>query len=98
MHRFYLAPNDWSSATLRGSEAHHARSVLRLQPGARVTLFDGQGREGTAEINGGNGTYAADVADNGEPGRGRDIFTLTLSTGYTAGGAIEGGNIQLHCK
>ena len=54
--------------------------------------------EGTAEINGGNGTYAADVADNGEPGRGRDIFTLTLSTGYTAGGAIEGGNIQLHCK
>jgi 16S rRNA (uracil1498-N3)-methyltransferase len=50
MHRFYLAPNDWSSATLTGSEAHHARSVLRLQRGARVTLFDGQGREGTAEI------------------------------------------------
>ena len=50
MHRFYLAPNDWSSATLTGPEAHHARDVLRLQPGARVTLFDGQGREGTAEI------------------------------------------------
>ena len=50
MHRFYLAPNDWSSATLTGSEAHHARDVLRLQPGARVALFDGQGREGTAEI------------------------------------------------
>ncbi len=50
MHRFYLSPNDWSAATLTGSEAHHARSVLRLQPGARVTLFDGQGREGTAEI------------------------------------------------
>jgi 16S rRNA (uracil1498-N3)-methyltransferase len=50
MHRFYLAPNDWTSATLTGTEAHHARNVLRLQPGARVTLFDGQGREGTAEI------------------------------------------------
>ena len=50
MHRFYLSPNDWPSATLTGSEAHHARSVLRLGPGARVTLFDGQGREGTAEI------------------------------------------------
>ena len=50
MHRFHLAPNDWPSATLTGSEAHHARDVLRLQPGARVTLFDGQGREGTAEI------------------------------------------------
>ncbi|MEO6971598.1 MAG: RsmE family RNA methyltransferase [Chthoniobacterales bacterium] len=50
MHRFYLSPNDWPSATLTGSEAHHARDVLRLQPGGRVTLFDGAGREGTAEI------------------------------------------------
>jgi 16S rRNA (uracil1498-N3)-methyltransferase len=50
MHRFYLEPNDWLSATLTGSEAHHARDVLRLQPGARITLFDGQGREGIAEI------------------------------------------------
>ena len=50
MHRFYLAPNDWSAATLTGSEAHHARGVLRLQPGARLTLFDGAGREATAEI------------------------------------------------
>ena len=50
MHRFYLAPNEWSFATLAGSEAHHARSVLRLQPGDRVTVFDGHGREATAEI------------------------------------------------
>jgi len=50
MHRFHLPPNEWSSATLTGSEAHHARDVLRLQRGTRVTLFDGQGREGTAEI------------------------------------------------
>jgi len=50
MHRFHLAPNDWPSATLTGSEAHHARDVLRLQPGARVTVFDGQGRAATAEI------------------------------------------------
>lgn len=50
MHRFYLSPDDWSAATLAGSEAHHARDVLRLQPGARITLFDGRGREGTAEI------------------------------------------------
>jgi 16S rRNA (uracil1498-N3)-methyltransferase len=50
MHRFHLAPNDWPSATLTGSEAHHARSVLRLQPGDRVVLFDGGGREATAAI------------------------------------------------
>jgi 16S rRNA (uracil1498-N3)-methyltransferase len=50
MHRFHLPPNDWPSATMTGSEAHHARSVLRLQPGDRVVLFDGRGREATAEI------------------------------------------------
>lgn len=35
---------------MTGSEAHHARGVLRLQPGHRVVLFDGRGREATAEI------------------------------------------------
>jgi 16S rRNA (uracil1498-N3)-methyltransferase len=50
MHRFHLAPNEWSSATLAGSEAHHVRSVLRLQRADRVVLFDGCGREATAEI------------------------------------------------
>ncbi len=50
MHRFYLAPDAWPAAALTGSEAHHARSVLRMQPGDRAVLFDGRGREGTAEI------------------------------------------------
>jgi hypothetical protein len=54
--------------------------------------------EGTCEINGAPGTYMVDVADNGEPGR-TDDFKITLSTGYTAGGKLAGGNIQLHtCK
>ena len=54
--------------------------------------------EGTCEINGAPGTYMVDVADNGEPGR-TDVFKITLSTGYTAGGTLAGGNIQLHtCK
>jgi len=51
--------------------------------------------EGTATINGQPGTYKVDVADNGEPGR-NDTFNLTLSNGYTAGGTLQGGNIQLH--
>lgn len=50
MHRFHLLPNDWRSAELAGSELHYARDVLRLQPGDRVALFDGRGREATAEI------------------------------------------------
>jgi len=54
--------------------------------------------EGNADIDGVPGTYTVDVADNGEPGRGVDTFYLSLSTGYKAGGSLEGGNIQLHCK
>jgi hypothetical protein len=56
--------------------------------------------EGTADINGSPGTYAVDVADNGEPGR-ADTFAISLSNnGYTASGTLGGGNIQLHtpCK
>lgn len=55
--------------------------------------------EGSCEINGVPGTYMVDVTDNGEPGKGKDDFKITLSTGYTAGGKLAGGNIQLHtCK
>jgi predicted dehydrogenase len=52
---------------------------------------------GTADIDGSPGSYDVDVADNGEPGR-DDTFALVLSTGYTSGGKLQGGNIQLHCK
>jgi 16S rRNA (uracil1498-N3)-methyltransferase len=52
MHRFYMAPEDWNpdSLVLAGAEAHHARDVLRLQPGGRVVVFNGRGHEITAEI------------------------------------------------
>ena len=52
--------------------------------------------EGTADIDGDPGTYAVDVADNGEPGKGVDTFSITLSNGYTASATLSGGNIQLH--
>ena len=52
MHRFYVSPEDWDARTLalRGSEAHHARDVLRMKAGHKVVLFNGRGREITAEI------------------------------------------------
>ncbi len=58
MHRFYVAPENWDprGLALRGSEAHHARNVLRMQAGDKLVLFNGKGRELTAEI--------ADVADH----------------------------------
>ena len=52
MHRFHLPPADWHPDALRltGAEAHHARNVLRLQPGDKAVLFNGRGREITAEV------------------------------------------------
>ena len=52
MHRFYIAPENWhpDALVLTGSEAHHCRNVLRLEPADKVVLFNGQGREITAEI------------------------------------------------
>lgn len=51
-------------------------------------------------IDGAPGTARVIACDKGEPGR-NDIFDLTLSTGYHAGGDLGGndpggGNIQLH--
>lgn len=45
MHRFYLPPESSPQSGLRleGREAHHALHVLRLEPGAPVTLLDGAG-------------------------------------------------------
>src|SRR6202030_4362280 len=52
MHRFYISPENWNpcALALTGSEAHHARDVLRVRPGEKVVLFNGQGCEITAEI------------------------------------------------
>src|SRR6202035_3800798 len=52
MHRFYISPENWNrnALALTRSEAHHARDVLRVRRGEKVVLFNGQGREITAEI------------------------------------------------
>jgi 16S rRNA (uracil1498-N3)-methyltransferase len=52
MHRFYIPPKNWNPVepALRGSEARHARDVLRRGVGEKLVLFNGQGREITAEI------------------------------------------------
>ena len=52
MHRFYISPENWSpdALALTGSEAHHVRDVLRMRRGDKLVLFNGRGREITAEI------------------------------------------------
>ena len=52
MHRFYVRPENWNpdALTLSGPEAHHCRDVLRMKRGDKAVLFNGRGREITAEI------------------------------------------------
>jgi 16S rRNA (uracil1498-N3)-methyltransferase len=52
MHRFFVSPENWNPGVLKlaGSEAHHARDVLRMRVGERLVLFNGRGHEITAEI------------------------------------------------
>ncbi len=52
MARFLLSAPDWLTepALLTGDEARHLGQVLRLGPGARVTVFDGCGRRAAAEV------------------------------------------------
>jgi 16S rRNA (uracil1498-N3)-methyltransferase len=52
MHRFYLTQDavHGSEARIRGQEARHLSKVLRLGPGDRVEVADGNGRVFEAEI------------------------------------------------
>lgn len=52
MHRFYIDINDIEGniATMTGQEAKHLANVLRLGPGARVELADGNGTHYLSEI------------------------------------------------
>ena len=59
--RFLVAPDAVRSgaATVEGSELAHMRKVLRLRPGARVLLWDGEGTEYEALIRSYEGGVAA---------------------------------------
>jgi 16S rRNA (uracil1498-N3)-methyltransferase len=56
MHRFYLPPAQCRPPLLEltGREAHHARDVLRLERGGRVTVLDGAGGQYFCEVRDGD--------------------------------------------
>lgn len=59
-----------------------------FQSGNHVTF------RGNAEVDGTRTAYRIDVTDNGEPGSG-DTFVIATDSGYSAGGILTGGNIQV---
>ena len=54
MHRFYIAPEETGGKvlTLSSAQTHHAKTVLRIREGERVSLLDGAGHEYLCETRG----------------------------------------------
>jgi len=52
MPRFFVPPSEFQKDTpaLDAAESHHAIHVLRLAPGDKITLFDGEGHEAIAKL------------------------------------------------
>lgn len=84
--------------TLRGEVFYHDHGTdLRMQS-TSVTAYLEKGPnsrriQGTAEINGKDGTYQLDVSDNESAPA---TFAIRLSTGYSASGEIKRGHIEIH--
>lgn len=52
MHRFFVEPEQITGSyiTISGNEAHHIINVLRLSPGERIVVCDGEGYEYEGDI------------------------------------------------
>jgi hypothetical protein len=88
------------SKGLKGECVVVARDPKRMIKCVDVTALVQSGNEATiyghATDNGADTTYIIHIADNAEPGRGADTFSITTASGYAASGTLTSGNIQTH--
>jgi len=52
--------------------------------------------KGTGTANGTTTSFQISVQDNGDPAFGPDNFSITLRTGYSKSGVVQGGTIEIH--
>lgn len=76
--------------SVTGTKVKCLTATTLVQTGNHATII------GSATVNGIPATYRIDVTDDAEPGRGADTFFIQTSAGYSAGGVLTEGNIQLH--
>ena len=82
--------------SLRGEFVYHDQGIDMTSTSVTAYLETGPNSrriQGTAEINGQDGTYQLDVSDNGS---GTHSCAIRLSTGYSASGEVKGGQIEIH--
>src|SRR5690606_14841827 len=88
MRRFYAPPDAFvgDRVTLTEEETRHLRSVLRLGPGERVRVFNGEGREFICEITEVSRRGAdLKVIEPTEPPSPESPLRLTLAAAVTKG-------------
>jgi hypothetical protein len=76
---------------------HDAKRMIKcLDVTALVQVGNEAWIYGDATDNGAATTYVVHVVDKGEPGTGRDTFSILTASGYSASGTLTGGNVQAH--
>ncbi len=86
------------ASSLRGEAVYQDHGIDLTVKSTSVTAYLEMGPnsrriQGTAEINGKDGTFQLDVTDNeSRPA----TFAIRLSTGYSASGKLQGGHIEIH--
>jgi hypothetical protein len=85
-------------ASLRGQVLYNDEGIELRMKSTSITAYLEKGLhsrriQGTAEINGQDGTYQLDVSDDESAS---DSFAIRLSNGYSATGQLKGGHIEIH--
>jgi hypothetical protein len=85
-------------ASLRGQVLYNDEGIELRMKSTSITAYLEKGPhsrrvQGTAEINGQDGTYQLDVSDDESAS---DSFAIRLSNGYSATGQLKGGHIKIH--
>ena len=90
--------NRGEDSTPRGEVVYKDHGIGLRMKSTSVTAYLEKGPnsrriEGTAEINGRDGTFQLDVTDDESAPA---SFTIRLSNGYSASGDLSGGHIEIH--
>jgi|AGTN01.1.fsa_nt_gi RNA methyltransferase, RsmE family len=90
MHRAYAEPSDiqGGQAVIRGDEAKHIRSVLRMQPGETFIAFDGTGMDYVCSIVSVGAEIEAQVVSS-ERNRTEPGIRVTLYQAYPKSAKME---------
>jgi 16S rRNA (uracil1498-N3)-methyltransferase len=91
MHRFRASPDDLAAGRvrLRGGELRHLRDVLRLGRGARVEVFDGEGRAAVAVVGAIDRAAAELTIVAPSERKSESPLSLTLAVGLAKGAKLD---------